>query len=52
MVGTKLDLNEDLTPAQQRHKSEMWPLFNEANVAGKPTELFVDDTQICPPSFI
>jgi hypothetical protein len=56
-VGTKLGLDEDLTPMQQARKSEMWPLFKEAKVAGKcafwrAIELFVNDIQICPPSSI
>jgi hypothetical protein len=33
--GTKLGLDEDLTPTQQVHKSELWPLFKEAKMAGK-----------------
>jgi hypothetical protein len=57
LAGTKLGLDEDLTPTQQAHKSKLWPLFKEAKVASKHafwriTELFVDDTQICPPSSI
>jgi hypothetical protein len=57
LAGTKLGLDEDLTPTQQARKSELWPLFKEAKAAGKRTfwrivELFVNDTQICPPSFI
>ncbi len=56
-AGTKLGLDENLTPTQQARKPELWPLFKEANTAGKRAfwrvaELFVDDTQICPPSSI
>jgi hypothetical protein len=48
LAGTKLGLDEDLTPTQQARKSELWPLFKEAKVAGKhafwrATELFVND---------
>ncbi len=35
-------------PTQQACKSELWPLFKEAKVAGKHAELFVDDIQIFP----
>ncbi len=50
---TKLGLDEDLTPTQQVRKLELWPLFKEAKAANKhATKLFVNDTQICPPSFI
>jgi len=57
LTGTKLGLNENLTPTQQGRKSELWPLFKEAKATGKrafwhTTELFVDGTQICPPSCI
>jgi hypothetical protein len=57
LVGTKLGLNEDLTPTQQARKSELWPLFKEAKVVSKRAfwrvaEFFVDGTQICPPSSI
>jgi hypothetical protein len=57
LAGTKLGLDNDLTFAQQARKSELWPLFKEAKVAGKhafwcATELFINDTQICPPSSI
>ncbi|CAK9221707.1 unnamed protein product [Sphagnum troendelagicum] len=57
LVGTRLGLDEDLMPTQQVRKSELWPLFKEAKVANKrafwrAAELFVDDTQICPPSSI
>ncbi len=57
LAGTKLGLDEDLTPTQQAHKSKLWPLFEEAKAAGKrafwrAAELFIDDTQICPPSSI
>jgi hypothetical protein len=57
LVGTKLGLDEDLTPIQQVHKSKLWLLFKEAKVGSKrafwhTTELFVDDTQICPSSSI
>jgi hypothetical protein len=37
LVGTKLGLDEDLMPAQQVHKSKLWPLFKEAKVASKRT---------------
>jgi hypothetical protein len=57
LAGTKLDPDEDLMPAQQAHKSEMWPLFKEAKATSKRAfgcvaELFVNDTQICPNSFV
>jgi hypothetical protein len=57
LVGTKFGLDEDLKPTQQARKSELWPLFKKAKAANKRTfwrvtELFVDGTQICPPSFI
>jgi len=57
LAGTKLGLDEDLTPTQQARKSELWPLFKEAKAVGKRAfwhaiELFVDGTQICPPSSI
>jgi len=57
LTGTKLGLVEDLMPTQQAHKSELWPLFKEAKAAGKRAlwrlvELFVNGTQICPPSSI
>jgi hypothetical protein len=57
LTGTKLGLDKDLTPTQQTRKSELWPLFKEAKAVGKcafwrVAELFVDDTQICPPSSI
>jgi hypothetical protein len=56
-VVTKLGLDEDLMLAQQAHKSEMWPLFKEAKATNKrafwgTVELFIDDTHICPPSFV
>jgi hypothetical protein len=35
LTGTKLGLDEDLTPTQQVHKSELWPLFKEAKAANK-----------------
>jgi hypothetical protein len=52
-----LGLDEDLTPTQHARKLELWPLFKEAKAASKhafwrAAELFVDDTQICPPSSI
>jgi hypothetical protein len=55
LVGTKLGLDEDLTPKQQARESELWPLFKEAKATGKrtfwrATELFINNTQICPPS--
>jgi hypothetical protein len=42
---------------QQACKLELWPLLKEAKAVGKcaiwhAAELFVDDTQICPPSFV
>jgi hypothetical protein len=57
LAGTKLGLDEDLIPAQQAHKSKLWPLFKEAKAAGKRAfwraiELFINGTQICPPSSI
>ncbi len=57
LAGTKLGLDEDLTPTQQARKSKLWPLFKEAKATGKrafwrTVELFVDSTQICPPSSI
>jgi hypothetical protein len=57
LVGTKLGLDEDLMPAQQACKLELWPLFKEAKVAGKHVfrrviEPFIYDIQICPPSFV
>ncbi len=57
LVGTKLGLDEDLTPMQHACKSEMWPLFKEAKVVGKrafwrAVEFFVNDTQIFPASFV
>ncbi len=55
LAGSKLGLDEDLTTTQQARKSELWSLFKKAKVASKctfwcATKLFVDDTQICPPS--
>jgi hypothetical protein len=35
LAGTKLGLDEDLTPVQQARKLELWPLFKEAKAAGK-----------------
>jgi len=57
LTGTKLGLDENLTPTQQVCKSKLWPLFKEAKAAGKraflcAVELFVNDTQICLPSSI
>jgi hypothetical protein len=57
LAGTKLGLDEDLTPTQQARKSKMWPLFKEAKEVDKRTfwhaaELFVNNIQICPPSSI
>jgi hypothetical protein len=57
LARTKLGLDEDLTPAQQARKSELWPLFKEAKAAGKrafwrAVELFINSTRICPPSSI
>jgi hypothetical protein len=37
LTGTKLGLNEDLTPTQQVRKLELWPLFKEAKIASKRT---------------
>jgi hypothetical protein len=50
-----LGLDENLTPTQQARKSELWPLFKEAKMAGKcafwrVAKLFVNGVQICPPS--
>jgi hypothetical protein len=55
LAGTKLGMDEDLTPTQQACKLELWPLFKEAKVASKcafwrVAEFFVDNIQICPPS--
>jgi hypothetical protein len=55
-----LGLDKNLTPAQQARKSKLWPLFKkakEAEAAGKrafwcAAELFINNTQICPPSSI
>ncbi len=49
LVGTKLGLDEDLTPTQQACKSKLWPLFKEAKAAGKRAfwrvvELFINGT--------
>ncbi len=57
LAGTKLGLDEDLTPAQQALKLELWPLFKEAKAASKrafwrTTKLFLNGTRICPPSSI
>ncbi|CAN5971184.1 unnamed protein product [Sphagnum jensenii] len=57
LAGTRLGLDEDLTPTQQARKSELWPLFKAAKAAGKcafwhTAKLFVDNTQICLPSSI
>jgi hypothetical protein len=57
LVKTKLGLDKDLTLAQQACKSEMRPLFKEAKVASKRAfwctiKLFVNGTQICPPSSV
>jgi hypothetical protein len=57
LAGTKLGLDEDLTPAQQARKSELWLLFKEAKAASKRAfwrvvELFINSTRICPPSSI
>jgi hypothetical protein len=35
LAGSKLGLDEDLTPVQQAHKSKMWPLFKKAKAVGK-----------------
>jgi NADH:ubiquinone oxidoreductase subunit F (NADH-binding) len=37
LAETKLGLDEDLTPAQQARKSELWSLFKEAKAMGKHT---------------
>jgi hypothetical protein len=55
LAGIKLGLDEDLTPTQQACKSKLWLLFKKARATGKhtfwhATELFIDGTQICPPS--
>ncbi|CAK9260310.1 unnamed protein product [Sphagnum jensenii] len=39
LAETKLGLDEDLTPAQQARKSELWSLFKEAKAMGKHTRL-------------
>jgi hypothetical protein len=57
LAGTKLSLDEDLTPAQQARKSELWLLFKEAKAAGKcafwcVAKLFINGIRICPPSSI
>ncbi len=57
LARTKLGLDKDFMPTHQVRKLELWPLFKEAKAVSKrafwhTTELFVDDTQICPPSFI
>jgi hypothetical protein len=48
-------MDEDLTLAQQAHKSELWPLFKEAKATCKrafwhAVKLFINDIQICLPS--
>jgi hypothetical protein len=35
LAGTKLGLDEDLTPVQQACKSKLWPMFKEAKAASK-----------------
>ncbi len=35
IAGTKLALDKDFMPAQQAHKSKLWPLFKEAKAASK-----------------
>jgi hypothetical protein len=53
LMGTKLGLDENLTPMQQVRKSKMRPLFKEAKAADKRTcKLFINDIQICPPSSV
>jgi hypothetical protein len=57
LMGTKLGMDKDLMPTQQARKSKLWPLFKEAKAAGKRVfwraiKLFIDGTQICPPSSI
>jgi hypothetical protein len=57
LARTKLGLDEDLTPAQQARKSELWLLFKEAKAVGKrafwrAAELFINDIQIFLPSSI
>jgi len=37
LARTKLSLDEDLTPVQHAHKSELWLLFKEAKAANKRT---------------
>jgi hypothetical protein len=57
LPGTKLGVDEDLTPAQQARKLELWSLFKEAKAVGKrafwrATKLFINNIRICPPSSI
>jgi hypothetical protein len=57
LARTKLGLDEDLMPTQQARKLNLWPLFKKAKAASKRAfwhaiKLFVNGTQICPPSFI
>jgi hypothetical protein len=57
LFGTKLGLDKDFTPAQQVHKSKLWSLFKEAKAVSKcvfwrAAGLFINGTQICPPSSI
>jgi hypothetical protein len=57
LARTKLSLDEDLTPAHQACKLELWPLFKEAEAKGKrafwcTTELFINGVRICPLSSI
>jgi hypothetical protein len=54
LAGTKLGLDEDLTPTQQACKSKLWQLFKEAKAASKCAfwriaELFINGIRICPP---
>jgi hypothetical protein len=48
LTGTKLGMDEDLTPTQQVCKSELWSLFKEAKAANKrafwrAAELFINN---------
>jgi hypothetical protein len=57
LAGSKLGLDKDLTPTQQVRKLELWSLIKEAKSISKrafwhAVELFVKNTQICPPSSI
>jgi hypothetical protein len=57
LIGSKLGLDENLTPTLQARKSELWSLFKEAKATNKcafwrAVELFINGIQICPPSSI